>query len=110
MFVVGIGGLAYLVSSFDPKTLPWLNLGVLYLTIFFAGVGLSGLLGIVLRIFLGGRISVPQNGLAIFRQALFLGFALTIAVFFQSARILNLYTATLLVLALGILEMYFLNR
>ncbi len=73
-------------------------------------MGVFGFLGIISRRVLGTKNPAMINKTAIVRQACFLGLAIVIGLILQSYRIFNTVTATLLILSLGILELYFSNQ
>lgn len=109
-FVAGLAGAAAVIVKFEPSGAPWWIFLLFYLG-FFAGA--FGLVSAVL-IFFGGVFSIKtgtaRDRLLLLFQSVLLAATMTLALWFQSFRILNYYTGILLVVCVGFLELYFINR
>lgn len=94
----------------DPLKSELVGVILFYLTSFFAFVGLFTLIGFNIRRRLNNNELLFVLVGVSFRQAVWLSLAITGVLMMQSARILEWWDACLLVLALGLLEAYFLSK
>ena len=110
IFLAGLVGFFLLVNLFNPEGSAWYVFAAVYFAIFVSAFGFSAILVVAFRYMFGSRAGVFQERSIIIRQSVWLGLLVTSGFFLQSFRLLNILTAVLLVLALGILELYFLNK
>jgi len=82
----------------------------MFTAIFFLAFGVAGLLGIIIRYVFISRIAVFQNSLVIVRQSSWIGCIASLALFFNSRQLLNIFTAILLVAVFATLEFLLLNK
>jgi hypothetical protein len=110
VFLAGLAGLFSVIFLLSPETGAWPDLTLFYLAVFVAVFGASGMAGVTLKYFFGSHVTLLRdNGITV-RQSMFLGLVAVAALLFQSQRLLNVYTITLLVASFGILEFYFLSK
>ena len=98
-------GFFVLIFNFDPNQADWVVFALFYLTLFLATFGFLALLGFWLRRLLNTerqqyRIAISNS----LRQALIMSLVIVIAMWLQSARLLNWWNTLLLALAAAALE------
>lgn len=109
LLVAGLAGLVATIYLNDPFTaLPGVFI-LLYSCIFLVSGAFSGLILAAISGAIYPNTGPRRKKVLIFRQSILLGMVSTLAFLFQSFRILNLYTALLLVVSAGFLELFFLN-
>jgi len=109
LFLLGAGGFFTASSLWSPQQAPWYVFLAVYFSIFLAVFGATGCLHTILRYIFSSAIEILKNRRTITRQSFFLGVLAVTALIFQSYRLLNTYSAILLILTIAILEMYFLS-
>ncbi|MDP2933377.1 MAG: hypothetical protein Q8N81_04575 [bacterium] len=109
-FAVGFAGAAAIIVKYEPNSAPWWVFLLFYLSFFTCAFGMIS----AILIFFGGvfriKTGTARDRLLLLFQAVLLAATITFALWFQSFRILNYYTGILLVVSIGFLELYFINR
>lgn len=99
-----------IVSTVDPNKAPLAVFAVFYMSIFLAFTGTFSVCGFLLRIGLLKEQLVVSRHVAIsFRQSLLLSLLLVIAMYLSSKSLLNGWNAVLIVMALTVLEFFFIS-
>jgi Na+/melibiose symporter-like transporter len=92
----------------DPQTGGFAALSLFYSSFFLAGVGTLTIVGFFLRYWLE-KEKLPFNQIRVaLRQGLLIVGGLIIALMLQSQRLLNLWTMIVLLLLMGVIEVFFL--
>lgn len=107
-----VGAVSFiLIASFlNPAEAIWYYLAAFYASLFTLVFGLTAIVGVLTRYHFGSQVEIFQRNTLILRQSLWFGLLAVISLYFQSQALLNIYTAILLIVTFGVLEMIFLNR
>jgi len=108
--MAGIATTAITVFRLDPLTSTSLAVPFFFAGTFFGGIGLLTLLGFYLRVWTTrGEIYTLHLSTA-FRQAVLLSVAICLALALSTVRVLTWYIATLIAIAIILVEVYFAGR
>lgn len=110
VFATGFLIMLFTVSTYSPAELSRLLWVLLYASVGLVAFSLSGFLAILLlRLRMGLRAVLTRHTHRILRQSFLIAAICVFALYLQSARELTFFTAAMLVVAGGLLELYFLN-
>ena len=108
--ILSWGAVGLIMRTFYPTDIQSTVLIIFYISLFLALVGTFSLAGFILRIFLLKQQLLVSRHVAIsFRQGILLALLLIVALILQSKSMLSWWSALLAVLALTILEFFFIS-
>ena len=108
--ILSWGAVGLIMRTFYPTDIQSTVLIIFYISLFLALVGTFSLAGFILRILLLKQQLLVSRHVAIsFRQGILLALLLIVALILQSKSMLSWWSALLAVLALTILEFFFIS-
>jgi hypothetical protein len=100
---------AVVVQSINPETTNWVGFLLFYVSLFLAIVGASALVGFCVRFLLLRKDMVFRQVAIAFRQSFLFAIIIVGALLLQAFRMLTWYNAVFLVIALSVLEFFFIS-
>jgi len=104
--LAAIAGIFLVVMRFSPETGDFWQFFVLYLSVFVAGYGSSHIIGLIVRRILSGSPLRHEHARGANRQAMLFGVMIVSLLILSSSKLLNIWSAGLLLAILVLLELY----
>ena len=110
IFILSSGLTIFIFFNANPYESPFWLMMIFYLGVFFFWTSFFSLIGFYLKVWATKREIIFAHLLPTLRQSLLISLALTGMLFLLQMRVLNWWLAVLLVIALGLIELFFCSR